>query len=147
MVLVDYNECHCEKIFLTFQTPIKIMVNINTLNAVIKSIDGGILIQKFINDLNKHRSSIYAKSDTFQNVSVGISIFLNDGFVRSHHFGKKDNSVTDTLKSIYKGAALIKAPENIYRSLFLVVPEAKEKPGGAIRSNGITIAVSGLRSD
>lgn len=121
-------------------------VTANTLNSIIKSIDGGTLIQKFIDDLNKKKRS-HQKAETFQTISIGIAIFLNNGFVRSHHFGKKDTSAADGIKSIIKGVALNKAPATIYRSKFLNVPELGDQPGGAIRCNGVTISVTGLKSN
>jgi hypothetical protein len=119
-------------------------MNIKIINEVLQGINGGTLLQKFLNDINKTKRK-FQKSEVIQNLSVGISVFLDGGFTRSHHFGRKDHSVGDTIGSINKGAALIKATDNIYRSVF--VTGLGDNPGGALRSNGIVISCSGLKSN
>lgn len=118
-------------------------MNLKVIDDVIDNINGGTLIQKFITDLNRGKKSFH-KKELLPIVSIGISVFLNKGLMRTKHFGKKQTSVADSIKSIQKGEALLNAPETIYRSIF--VTSAGENPGGAISSNGITISCSGFKS-
>jgi len=124
-------------------------MNKKIINDVLQSINGGTTIQKLLSDFKKKKGK-YQKIETFQTVSIGISVFLDNTLIRCHYFGKSGTSVSTStnpvIRSIKKGEELINSSENIYRSVFVKSTE-EENFGGALRSNGITISCSGFKNN
>ncbi|MDE2030754.1 MAG: hypothetical protein KGI58_00640 [Patescibacteria group bacterium] len=122
-------------------------MNVKIINNILHSINGGNLIQKAINNINKEKTH-YAKNLIYQDVTIGIALCINGDFVRSHYFGKKGKSFETVRKAEAKAIKLIKAPHNICRSIFLNNDNDGEKSlGGALRSNVVVIATAGLKNE
>lgn len=123
------------------------MKNATIIDQVLQSINGGTLIQKVLTDINSQKSH-YATKDKFQDIAIGISCFLENDILRSNYYGKKGKGVETMHRSGIKGMKLINQPLSVIRSIHIVPDGDGEKSlGGALRSNGVLISVSGFKDE